>query len=693
MIPRGRWRAVGAAIAVLLLGAVLVWNDTVRYRADARATLQSDVDEHAARLQRALADRLRETATLRRLLELETPEFDPTGAFTETLTDLRKADDAVLGTLIIDDLAVTRIQLPDVLMQYLERSGDSSEGTDGGNDLAQAGIGQGAADWITSLTDSDGVGLVGPIDLGFLRMLLAVQPVGAPAGAATDAVHGRLLVLVLRLDPLLTEAGISWYGDDIAHPGHTFALTGLTGLSESDGTAPIDIVQNETVFGSEDAVSDGASAEVLGPGIEWTLAATSVTGPPLLSPASPVIALLSLLGAVLAVQLVRRRYTERERLETEVAIATRRLAATMAHDRAVFDNAPDGILDVDTVGVVQAGNPAAENLLGVEPGRLAGQRISDLLPGFVVAGPRPDLGPVDVLLSDGRMLEASGATWQSVDGGEAGVTVTLRDVTQERRARDAQARYTEQVEQVAARLEEVNRVRSDLISKISHEIRTPMTTIRGFGELLRTRGDELSPDQRRAAIGALHRHSERLWEIVSDLLTLSESSNGSAQEATRVAVADVVTGIALSLDVDVAVEGRAMALVAPTDLQQIVRSLLLNGAKYGRPPYDVVIASSDADVTIDVRDHGDGIPDDFVQELFVPFSQSSQGDRRTATGLGIGLPLAKTLTERNGGSIQLVSNRQPTIFRVHLPAAPTSEASEPTEPARTADQHHPGSGD
>jgi signal transduction histidine kinase len=666
---RGTWTAVATALFVMAFGGVLIALDSARFTNAVRSAVQNEVDQHAGQLQRALAMHLRETRSLALVAGLDDGHL---GLFANTVADLAAADDAVVGAIAVDDLVMTHVStagLPAAAIALLSLDGDGMVGQPlvGG----ESKLGTTIDPWFDRITEQGGVGVVGPLSLALVGdVLLAVQPI--TPGGTTFSVRDPMVILIVRLAPLLADAGLDVHGRDLEHDGMEFALTGLTSIPE--GTPVVDVIEDVTVFGSETVLARGVASMVQSPGVEWELLGMPTAGWPRFSRATPAITAMTAVAGVLAYLFVRRRLTERARLEASVARATAELRATMAHDQAVFEHAPDGILDVDVNGVVLAANPAADDLLGRPLGGTPDANVEDLLPGFRVNALKHGGATVDVVTPADRVLEVAGVEWGTPDG-TSGITVTMRDVTEQRRFQQIQSRYTTKLEEVTARLEQVHRMRSDLVSKVSHEIRTPMTTIRGFTELLQSRGEDLDPAQRRNAVAALHRHSERLWQLVSDLLQLAEADTSAAADVATVRVEDVVATVAMTGGLDVDTRGSALGIVSMTDLHQSVRSLLDNAAKYGAPPYRVTIGHDGDTVRVDIADHGDGIPADFVADVFEAFTQESMGDRRTATGLGIGLQLARTLIRRNGGDIELVSPAHPTIFRMTLPGAPRDMAA------------------
>ena len=644
----GRLLAVLAACSVLAAGGLLVASETLRHRDAVRTEAAEQIAVLADRLEVALDRRLDEAETLAVIRSGLTEDSDR--VFAAAVDN--SADDVLFGAGVLRGTRIFDLRLPtlDAATRALLGVDDADEeGIDIGAD-GDASIG----DFISRVISAGEVAVAGPIDIPVLGPILFGLHPAVSLDGSMPAEEGVLTLL--RVEPLFRNAGLATagfaYGDltvQIRTRDNPTAqlladLAGSTGL----------------VYGAETAPGGAVTAAVDVPGIERDVYAAPSSGWPVIAPAVPMIAAMSVLAAVMVFILIRRRTSEAQRLQRRVDEATADLATTMAHERAVIDNAPVGIIDVAVDGTIQDANPVVAELVGQPREAVVGQPLQEFFPSVDPHAVTDTLSPHDVEFGE-RIVEVSGSAWSSGDDGSSGLTVALRDVTQIRREQELRDLHTR-------RLEELSAVRDDLLSKVSHELRTPITLIRGFGEMLVTRRDEMSPEQLEMAHEAINRHGDRLWAIINDLLTLSE--HRTLPQAQRpVDVVETTRRVAAELELSVQCVGRGHALAAPVDAQQILRSLFTNAAKYGRAPLQVEVRTIDEAVVVQVSDHGPGIPSDFVDSLFEPFSQASAGDRRTATGLGIGLPVTRTLARRNGGDVILVSASGPTTFEVTLPLA------------------------
>jgi signal transduction histidine kinase len=209
-----------------------------------------------------------------------------------------------------------------------------------------------------------------------------------------------------------------------------------------------------------------------------------------------------------------------------------------------------------------------------------------------------------------------------------------------------------------------NALRDAFIGVISHELRTPITTIYGLSAMLRQRMESLTPEVRAQAIEDVEAEADRLYRLVEDLLVLSRAERG------RVEIAREPVGLAHVLRRAVDAEAarwpaRRFELDAPRNLplvlgeeiylEQVVRNLLTNAAKYSEPGTSIVVeARAPDEVVVRVLDEGVGIAEADIAHVFELFYRSAAVTRKAA-GAGIGLFVSRQLIEAMGGRMWATS--------------------------------------
>lgn len=213
--------------------------------------------------------------------------------------------------------------------------------------------------------------------------------------------------------------------------------------------------------------------------------------------------------------------------------------------------------------------------------------------------------------------------------------------------------------------EDANRSKSRFLASMSHEIRTPMNAVLGFAQIMESSsGDDLS-DRQRECIHQIMTGGHHLLSLIDDVLDLSRIESGKADiSLARVEPYELVD-VCLIL-VESLASGHNVKLVKPsnlgdvpdvwadeTRLRQVLLNLLSNAVKYNRTGGSVMLSVSSISpgmVRFEVKDTGEGVSPDLVDELFKPFSRLGR-EALNIEGTGIGLVISKMLMEQMNGHI------------------------------------------
>ena len=204
-------------------------------------------------------------------------------------------------------------------------------------------------------------------------------------------------------------------------------------------------------------------------------------------------------------------------------------------------------------------------------------------------------------------------------------------------------------------------LREAFIGVISHELRTPITTIYGLTKMLRQRVGTLSPEVRDQAIEDVEAEADRLYRLVEDLLVLSRAERGRVEIADEPLLLAKVLRHALAAEqsrwptrefrLEVAPD-LPLVLGEATYVEQVVRNLLSNAAKYSASgsTVRVVATAHDREVEVRVIDAGIGLGAEDSERLFELFYRSESATRKAA-GAGIGLFVCRQLIEAMSGRV------------------------------------------
>jgi signal transduction histidine kinase len=239
------------------------------------------------------------------------------------------------------------------------------------------------------------------------------------------------------------------------------------------------------------------------------------------------------------------------------------------------------------------------------------------------------------------------------------------------------------------RLRELDRLKDEFVSLVSHELRTPLTSIRGYVELMLA--EQLNDDQRRRFLGIVDRNSERLLDLVSDLLFLAQIEAGKlAIEVGSLDLKKVVeecieasAAVAASKGIELRAEIERLPKIDGdrARLHQVLDNLLSNALKFtpsgGR--IDVRLKRAGETAVVEVADTGLGIPEEEQARLFERFFRSSSATENAIPGTGLGLTITKAIVERHRGRIEIESAEggAGTTVRVHLPLRVAKPADKP----------------
>jgi len=241
---------------------------------------------------------------------------------------------------------------------------------------------------------------------------------------------------------------------------------------------------------------------------------------------------------------------------------------------------------------------------------------------------------------------------------------------------------------VRTRLEETERIRTDLIGTVSHEFRTPLTGIRGAALTLLKRGDRLDEAGRTNLLQAVIDQQERLSRLLENMLTAARATAADPSAVTEVhAVATEVVMLAgaarpQSPGIAIVVEPGTLGQIDRHALHQVLANLLDNAQQYGLPgAVPLVAGGRDGDeVWVAVSNEGGPLDATAARHLFEPFTQGDAGPTRAHEGLGMGLYVVRRLIEVYGGWVTVRAEGGWVTVEIRLKAAHvgTASAQEPT---------------
>lgn len=217
-------------------------------------------------------------------------------------------------------------------------------------------------------------------------------------------------------------------------------------------------------------------------------------------------------------------------------------------------------------------------------------------------------------------------------------------------------------------LEELERLRTDLLATVGHELRTPLTAIRTSVGLLLDPGLEPTDAQRQQLLGTIGRSADRMQRLLTELLDLARLRSGRIEMvADRFDARELAREVAIAIEPMAAAREQLVRLELPPRplpvvgdrrrLEQAVLNLAANAQKFSASGRDVTISvSADAEsVRWTVIDEGPGIPPEEQARLFERFFVGTDRSGSHGGGAGIGLPTALAIAQSHGGTIEVDS--------------------------------------
>ena len=242
--------------------------------------------------------------------------------------------------------------------------------------------------------------------------------------------------------------------------------------------------------------------------------------------------------------------------------------------------------------------------------------------------------------------------------------------------------FNDMLSQIKAREDELQnalRLKDEFLATVSHELRTPLNAMLGWSHVLRD--PQVTPPIMRQAVDAIDRNAQMQARLIEDILDVSRMITGKLRlepkptdlTAIVLSAVDVVkpSADAKKITIDVQMPSAAPFVGDSDRLRQVVWNILSNAVKFtpqgGRVAVSLTRLASE--YRVDVKDTGRGIAAEFLPYIFQPFRQADGSSTRSQGGLGLGLAIARHLTELSGGSIAATSEglERGATFSIRLP--------------------------
>jgi len=364
--------------------------------------------------------------------------------------------------------------------------------------------------------------------------------------------------------------------------------------------------------------------------------------------------------------------------------------------QSVVDHVIDGVITIDEHGVIRSFNPAAEKIFGYPSASVLGKNVNMLMPepyssehdGYIAryfrTGEAKIIGigrEVVGQRSDGSTFPMDLAVSEFLMNDRPFFTGIIRDITERKL-------LEKELHRRLSELAKTDRLKDEFLAMLAHELRNPIAAIMSAVQLAGVLHDK---EQSELSLEIINRQVQHLARLIDDLLDVSRITRGKINlQKQTVNLASIVESSVASVrtliderkhELVISMPAEPLWLEAdPTRLEQILSNLLNNAAKYTENGGRITLSAvrEEREIVIRVRDTGIGMSPEMLPRMFELFAQGDRSLARSEGGLGLGLTLARSLTEIHGGNLSATSEGpgKGTEFVVRLPAAETPKGSD-----------------
>ena len=256
------------------------------------------------------------------------------------------------------------------------------------------------------------------------------------------------------------------------------------------------------------------------------------------------------------------------------------------------------------------------------------------------------------------------------------------------RGRDEFAELARDFNTMSERLGELDQMKKDFVSHVSHDLKAPLASIRQIMHLLLQEIPGSLNEQQKSLIQLSYNSAERLASMVANLLDVSRMEAGTMEyQMAAHDIIPVIKGVADEFEVQAVEKGIRFRLECDQPstfvecdrerIVQVIGNLYENALKFSPSGSEIVTRVAPGkgrEIRISVTDSGPGVPDDHKERIFQKFHQVKQGKKMTGQGVGLGLPICKTIVEAHHGQIWVEDNPEGgSIFSFVLQHAASEE--------------------
>ncbi len=356
---------------------------------------------------------------------------------------------------------------------------------------------------------------------------------------------------------------------------------------------------------------------------------------------------------------------------TEQKVTYQKLRENEHRYRTLFDTSPSGIVVLDSNEMILDVNPAMCKSVGYSYEEIIGKPVTFLFPSGdldVKSGEEDEKitnQTVRITKSDDSKsyYEINRITFPLLDSSK-GILMTIRDVTD-------RINYENELIRSKEEAEKSNKLKSEFLAQMSHEIRSPINVILSFVSLLKQELEECGISGLQEYFDSIDRGGRRIIKTIDMILNMSELQTGVFEVVPRKInlKKDIFESIlkeyermakSKNIELILNVKARKTDIIGDSySVMQLFSNLVDNAIKYTEKGKVVIeiLRNKKRELTVTVADTGIGISQNYLPDLFEPFTQEEGGYTRKYEGTGLGLALVKQYCSVNDAEISVESKK------------------------------------
>ncbi len=353
-----------------------------------------------------------------------------------------------------------------------------------------------------------------------------------------------------------------------------------------------------------------------------------------------IVSAVSTLLAIFFYLRVKRLKNLSDKLSRQSIALSKANEESQKKTEGIMDSFSSPVLIIDKAGLISFANKETKKLSGTQDveGNNYIKFFKDAEFIDAIQHIHKDSVPVEKEISlNGQTFIAS----FSPSGSSGDVFVSLRDITAER---------------------ELEKIKKDLVTNMSHELKTPLTAIKGYIETL---GEEVSPEQKKY-IDVIRKNTDRLINIVNDILSLSELEKAKNIEFAQIDIKEVIDAVLKIFDgkiheknltVRTDIEENRYITGNRFKIEELFINLIDNAVRYTDKGFITIKTfRSNNSLHISIKDTGIGIPEKSLPRIFERFYVVDRSRSRETGGTGLGLSIVKHIVMLHKGTIDIKSS-------------------------------------